>query len=147
MALYQAKIETSKTLEEAFDYVVDLRNLLEWDPGVSVAKLTSEEPIRQGSTFYVSANGANINYEMEEFNRPNNFTFCGKTRFFLSLDKISFAEVDGKNVVTYLARLDLNGPAGIFDKLLAKKFKGICDAAGEGLAKALDGSVVEAGLK
>lgn len=147
MALYEAKIETPKSLEEAFDYVVDLRNLLEWDPGVSVANLTSEEPIKQGSTFHVSANGANIDYEMEIYNRPSNFTFCGKTRFFLSLDKISFEEENGKNIVTYLARLDLNGPAGIFDKFLAKKFKGICDAAGEGLAKALDGSVIEAGLK
>ncbi len=146
MALYEAKIKTPKTLEEAFDYIVDLRNLIEWDPGVSVANLTSDAPVALGSTFYVSANGANIHYEIETYERPNSFSFCGQTRFFLSEDKISFEEVGEDNIVTYFARLDLNGPANIFDKLLAKKFKGICDTGGTGLAKALDGEVLESGL-
>ncbi|MCH9721067.1 MAG: SRPBCC family protein, partial [Actinomycetia bacterium] len=38
MARYVTKVRTSRTPQEAFAYLADLRNFAEWDPGVKAVK-------------------------------------------------------------------------------------------------------------
>ena len=49
MPQFVTSVKTSMSREEAFDYMTDLRNLPEWDPGVSSAEKIGAGEIEKGS--------------------------------------------------------------------------------------------------
>ena len=42
MARFVTSVKTSLSQQEAFDYMTDLRNLAEWDPGVSSSEIVGD---------------------------------------------------------------------------------------------------------
>jgi hypothetical protein len=72
MAVIRNQTMLACTPERAFDYCVDIRNELEWNPtAVSMEKLT-DGPIGLGTTFLARWKGAPSALEVEctEFDRP-----------------------------------------------------------------------------
>jgi len=143
MAKYVAKVKSTMKAGDAFDYLIDLRNLEEWDPGVSSAKLAEGAEVGPNGVFNVEANNAKLVYHITDFERPNKLGFRAKTRFFTSIDFIYFeSSHDGCNVI-YDAVLKLNGPLSIFNFAIKSMFTKIGDKAAVGLAEALEGKIVE----
>ncbi len=142
MARYQTTVLTTWPVEEAFDYMADLRNFEEWDAGVSSATLVVGAPGGDHAVYELVASGAELCYEITAFDRPHSFTAHAKNRFIESIDTVTVAGRDGGSAVTYDATVTLNGLLGLFDPLFGLVFKRIGDRAAAGLEKALEGERV-----
>ncbi len=147
MAHYRTSIQSSKSADDAFDYMSDLRKFDQWDPGtVSAVQVVGSEP-GLGSEYDLSVKGPVGNlafrYVTTEFDRPRRFMVKGTNRFFTSIDTVTVEQSGAGSIVGYHAELLLNGPLSIFDKLLGKGFQGPGDKAAAGLERVLDGTVID----
>ena len=149
MARYRTSIRTSDKPADAFAYVADLRNLVEWDPGVEkVTQVngTGADPNAVYDVTLTSPPGYELRYETESFEGPRSVTLTAKSRLFTSIDRISAeGEPDGGDgsIVTYDAELKLNGPLMVFDLGLRLVFGRIGDRAAAGLRETLEGEFVK----
>ena len=53
MAHFVTTVKSSLSPDEAFDYMTDLSNLPDWDPGVSSSEQVGEGEIEKGSAFQI----------------------------------------------------------------------------------------------
>lgn len=146
MARYTVSIRTNRSAEEAFDYVADLRNFAEWDPGVVSATLHEGDGPGLDAVFRVVVKAAGgpmtLDYRVERFERPDIVVAVASNKRLTSDDTITVrAEGDGC-VVTYDAILTLNGLLRFADPLLSLAFGRIGDRATAGLIEALAGERV-----
>jgi hypothetical protein len=129
--------------EAAFDYMADVTNFEEWDPGVSSSKLRDGEMPGKGTSYTVKASGAELVYKMLEYERPTRVVVEAKSSLLRSYDIIEVTPgPDGGSNVSYDATLELNGPLGLLNPIFGLFVKGIFDKAAGGLEKALDGVIV-----
>ncbi len=143
MARYVTTVRTPKSPEEAFAYMANLENFIEWDPGVSKSEQVAGDGPGIGAAYDVRASGADLRYETLEYDEPNRIIVEAKTTFFRSYDIIEVsANDDGGCDVTYDATLELNGFFGLADIGLRLFFDKIGDKAAAGLVKVLDGTKI-----
>lgn len=143
MANYRCTVRSPMSQEAAFDYVADITNLQEWDPGVSSSTFESGEMPGKGTSYAVKASGAELVYETLEYERPTRTVVEARSSLLRSYDIIEVTPgPDGGSNVTYDATLELNGPLGLFDPVLGLFFNRIGDKAAGGLEKSLDGVIV-----
>ena len=146
MARYTVSVRTSMTPEAAFDYMADLRNFAEWDPGVVSSELIEGEEAALGSVFEVAVNAVggpmSLRYRIERYERPDVVVAIASNRRLTSDDTINVRADDGGAVVTYDAVLTLNGLFRFADPFLSLAFKRIGDKAAAGLIDALAGERV-----
>lgn len=143
MARYVTKVRTPWSIEDAFEYMADLRNFAEWDPGVTAAVQAEGDGGGPDTAFDVTVNGVGrgltLRYVTVEHTPPRYVRVVAEDRFLTSDDRIT-VEADGdQTVVTYQADLTLNGVLGLADPLLRLAFRRIGDRAAAGLRKALEG--------
>ena len=148
MARYQTRVKTPLGAAEAFDYVADLTNFAEWDPGVRRSVQVAGEGSELGAAYDVTVAAVprdlTLRYEVLEHDAPRTCLVRAHSTVFTSTDRIT-VEPDGDgSVVTYDAELVLNGPLGLFDPVLRLAFGRIGDRAAAGLRRALDGTAVPA---
>ena len=76
MAVIENSVQIDRSPEEVFDYLVDLRNELEWNPDVqSMAKIT-DAPIGVGTRFLAKWKQSKlIEVECIQFERPSRWTY------------------------------------------------------------------------
>jgi uncharacterized protein YndB with AHSA1/START domain len=72
-----ATIEIACPREKVFDTLADMRNETQWNSGVTVAELRSDEPIAQGSRFHVVNNKTPYDVTLETYDRPSRLVFEG----------------------------------------------------------------------
>ncbi len=143
MAHYRCTVQSPMSQEAAFDYVADIRNLEEWDPGVSSSKFHTGSNPGKGTSYSVTASGAKLVYETLEYERPARTVVEANSGLLRSYDIIEVTPgSDNGSNVTYDATLELKGPLGLFDPVLGLFFNRIGDKAAGGLKKALDGVIV-----
>lgn len=141
MARYVTTVRTAKTPQEAFDYMADLRNFAEWDPGVKAVRQVQGAGGGPDSVFDVTVAGIGrdltLRYLTEEYDAPRNLLVVARSSVFTSIDRIT-VEPDGTgSVVTYDADLRLNGILRVGDLGLRLMFGQIGDRAAAGLRRAL----------
>ena len=144
MAHFVTTVKTSLSPDEAFDYMTDLSNLPDWDPGVSSSEQVGEGEIEKGSAFDVVASGAKLTYVFIEFDRPNRAIAEANTPRLRSYDVISIEPSEGGSIVTWDATLTLKGVFKLAAPLLALMFDRIGAKAEEGLQAALPNAVTVA---
>ena len=142
MSRYVTRVATSLSPDEAFDYMADLRNFAQWDPGVSSSELPSEGGVALNSTFEVVANGTNLVYVVVEYERPNRVVAEAVTKRLRSYDVITVDPADIGSVVTYDATLELKGIFRVFEPVMRLAFNRIGSKADAGLQRALSGTKV-----
>lgn len=142
MAHYVTTVRTSMSTEDAFTYMANLENFVEWDPGVSSSEQVSGEGIGLGAEYQVKASGADLLYRILEFDSPHRVVAEAKTTFFRSYDIITIEERSDGCDVTYDATLELNGPLGLADFALGLFFNKIGDKAAAGMVEVLDGTKI-----
>ncbi len=142
MAHYVCTINSPLSVEEAFDYMADLRNFAAWDPGVSSATIRDDAEPGLDTAYNVTANGAKLVYRTIEFDRPKRVVAEAVTSRLRSYDIIEVTERDGGSAVLYDATLELKGVFKLGDPIMQLVFNRIGDAAAAGLESALKGKLV-----
>lgn len=137
MARHVITVQTSLNPEEAFDYMSDMRNFIDWDPGVSSAVMVGDGQVEKGSSFDLRASGADLTYVLVEFDRPKRVVAEANTPRVRSYDIIEVKAIDGGSEVTYDATLEVKGIFKIFSPIMALLFDRVVAQAEEGLRKAL----------
>jgi len=72
-----ATIKIACPPEKVFDTLADMRNETQWNSGVSVAELRSDEPVARGSRFDVVNNKTRYDVTLETYERPSLLVFAG----------------------------------------------------------------------
>lgn len=142
MAHYTTTIRTHLSAEEAFDYMADLRNFEEWDPGVKSSVLVTGTEPGEGAAYDVKVTGTELRYVTKSYDRPNRTVVEANSSLLRSYDVIEVTPTAEGCDVRYDATLELNGPLGLADPLLGLVFDRIGDRAAAGMEKALEGAKV-----
>ena len=148
MARYVTRVKTPLAADDAFDYVADLTNFAEWDPGVRRAVQVEGKRAEVGAAYDVTVAAVprdlTLRYEVVEHDAPRSCLVVARSAMFTSTDRITVVPDGDGSIVTYDAELALNGPLGLFDPVLRLAFGRIGDRAAAGLRRALDGEAVPA---
>ncbi|MTB01914.1 MAG: hypothetical protein F2535_04305 [Actinobacteria bacterium] len=141
MAKYTLSVERSKSVEEAFAYMADLRNFAKWDPGVLTVTQVAGDGAGLGSSFDVAVKsvggGTVLRYETLEYDEPGNLLVEARNSKFTSIDRITVVAKDEGSIITYAAELLLNGCLSPLNPLLGLVFNRIGDRAAAGLRRVL----------
>ena len=141
MARYVTTVRSAKTPQEAFAYMADLGNFVEWDPGVKAVRQVEGSGGGPDAVFDVTvvAPGPDLTlrYVTEEYDAPQNLLVVARSIVFTSIDRIT-VEPDGTgSLVTYDADLRLNGVLRVGDLGLRLVFGQIGNRAAAGLRRVL----------
>ena len=141
MARYVTTVRSAKTPQEAFAYMADLGNFVEWDPGVKAVRQVEGSGGGLDAVFDVTvvAPGPDLTlrYVTEVHDAPHNLLVVARSIVFTSIDRIT-VEPDGTgSLVTYDADLRLNGVLRVGDLGLRLVFGQIGDRAAAGLRRVL----------
>ena len=133
------------TPQEAFAYMADLGNFVEWDPGVKAVRQVEGSGGGLDAVFDVTvvAPGPDLTlrYVTEVHDAPHNLLVVARSIVFTSIDRIT-VEPDGTgSLVTYDADLRLNGVLRVGDLGLRLVFGQIGDRAAAGLRRVLGANV------
>ena len=142
MARYRTTVHSTKSPEEAFDYLARFSNAREWDPGIVEAVDLTGDPVGPGSRFRLVSRFLGrrvpLEYRVTDYERPTRVVLAADEASIRSTDAISVVAADQGSRVTYEADLRLKVPFGsLMDPLLALAFRRIGDRAAAGLRKAL----------
>ena len=145
MARYVTTVRSAKTPQEAFAYMADLGNFVEWDPGVKAVRQVEGSGGGLDAVFDVTvvAPGPDLTlrYVTEVHDAPHNLLVVARSIVFTSIDRIT-VEPDGTgSLVTYDADLRLNGVLRVGDLGLRLVFGQIGDRAAAGLRRVLGANV------
>ncbi len=143
MARYITSIRTSRSSVDAFEYMADLRNFEQWDPGVQSVTQVNGDGAGSGASFDVVVDapgrGLTLRYHTAHFDPPRKVVIEARSRLLTSIDKIDVRDDGASTVVTYDASLALNGPLRVFDFVMRPVFNRIGNRANTGLLRVLDG--------
>jgi carbon monoxide dehydrogenase subunit G len=146
VARYITSIRTSRSSIDAFEYMADLRNFEQWDPGVQGVTQVAGDGAGSGASFDVvvdaPSRGLTLRYHTTQFDPPRKVVIEAKSRLLTSIDQIDIRDDGASTVVTYDASLALNGPLRVFDFVMRPVFNRIGDRAKTGLLRVLDGQPV-----
>lgn len=141
MAHYVTSIPTPLSPEAAFAFMADVRRFSEWDPGVLAAVQVAGDGPGPGAAYDLTVKAGStskMRYEVVTYDAPRRLVLVAKTARLVSEDEVRVEPgKDGGSVVTYDARLTLNGWTRVFDFALGIAFKRIGDRAAAGLRRAL----------
>ena len=145
MARYVTTVRSAKTPQEAFAYMADLGNFVEWDPGVKAVRQVEGSGGGLDAVFDVTvvAPGPDLTlrYVTEVHDAPHNLLVVARSIVFTSIDRIT-VEPDGTgSLVTYDADLRLNGVLRVGDLGLRLVFGQIGNRAAAGLRRVLGAKV------
>lgn len=145
MPRYTTSVRTPWAPARAFEYMADLENFDEWDPGTKRATRVVGDAPGLGTAYDlvvpIAGRDTTLRYETIEFEAPRRLTARADTGMLQSLDVITVEPAaDGGSIVTYDATLTLKGIAKLGTPLLALAFGRIGDAAAKGLRTALEGT-------
>jgi len=141
MARYLVRIRSPKSPAEAFAYMANLTNFAEWDPGVTRVEQVEGEGPGPDAAYDVTVKGMRtpLRYRTTLFEPPRSIVALAESRLLTSIDTITVEDDLEGSIVTYDAKLTLNGLAGLADPILGLSFGRIGDRATVGLIRVLDG--------
>jgi carbon monoxide dehydrogenase subunit G len=146
MARYSTTVRTPMPPSEAFEYMADLRNVAQWDPGVAEVVQVTGDGGGPGATFDVDVKSVGgtttLRYETVRHDAPLTVQVEARSKLLTSIDRIDVVAAGDRSLVTYDAELRLNGPLALFDPALRLVFGRIGDRAAAGLERALGGERV-----
>jgi carbon monoxide dehydrogenase subunit G len=138
---YRREIEVPTTADATFEYLSDLANAAEWDPGIAEARRLTPPPTAVGSRFEVVAlfrgRRQRFEYVVTELRPGSRVTLRGQGEKARSDDVIEVAAAADGARVTYEADLRLKGIYRLAEPFLGSTFRRMGDDALDGLAARL----------
>ena len=145
MPHYRTTLHTPWPAQQAFEYLSDLENFADWDPGVKRSVRVTGDGAAVGAAFDVTVGGVGrdmtLRYEIVALDVPGRVEVRAETGLLLSVDVMTFEPAaDGGCLVTYDADLSLKGVFRIGNPVLGVVFGRIGDRAAAGLRRVLQGT-------
>ena len=142
MARYVTTIHSSKSPEEAFAYMADLRNFSQWDRNIISVKQREGSGGGKDTVFDIAVRGIGgrpsvLRYTTVEYDEYTNILVKGKNTIFTSIDRITVVPTPTGCDVIYDAELIANWIVAPMNLFLGAVFKKVGDAATRGLQKVL----------
>lgn len=142
MARYETTISSTLAPAEAFAYMAEFSNAVDWDPSVSSAVRHGDGATGLGTAFDLVARFAGRNvklhYEIVGFAPPQRVTLEAKQASFTSRDTITVEPAAGGSAVHYDAALLFRGAGRILDPIMQLLFNRLGDHAAAGLRRTLN---------
>ena len=96
MARYISSIRTSRSNVDAFEYMADLKNFEQWDPGVRSVTQVDGDGAGSGASFDVVVDalgrGLTLRYRTTHFDPPRRVVVEARSRLFTSIDQIDVGD-------------------------------------------------------
>jgi len=142
MARYVTTVPSSKTPEEAFAFMSDVRNFTQWDRGIKKIDQVVGDGAGVGSVYNITVKGLGgkdsvFRYVTLECDAPTNFLVKGKNVIFTSVDRITVTPTATGCNVTYDAVLTANLIVWPMNIWLGRIFDKVGASATRGMTKAL----------
>lgn len=142
MARFTTTIPSTKTPEEAFHYMADLRNFSQWDRNIIKVEQVSGDGPGLETIFDITVRGlggrpSTLRYKTIEFDSPTNILVKGHNTIFTSIDRITITPTPTGCDVTYDAILTANWIVAPMNLVLGAVFNKVGQAATKGLRKVL----------
>lgn len=141
MATYRTTIETTRSPDEAFEYLATFSNAAEWDPGVVTGQPLQPGPPRVGAVYRlgipVAGWTATFDYRVVEIERPHRVVLRAEHPIARSTDTITVEPATNGAVVRYDAVLEPRGLLRVLTPVVARTFGAIGERAAAGLQAAL----------
>jgi hypothetical protein len=142
MARYVTTVTSSKTPEDAFRYMADLRNFSDWDRNIVSVELIKGDGAGLHAVFDIAVRGVGgrpsvLRYDTVEYDEFTNVLVKGRNALFTSIDRITVTPTATGCTVTYDATLIANWIVAPMNLFLGAVFKKIGDSATKGLRKVL----------
>lgn len=142
MARYVTTVTSSKTPEEAFRYMADLRNFADWDRNIIKVEQIDGNGAGLDAKFDITVRGIGgkpsvLRYHTVEYDEFTNILVKGRNTLFTSIDRVTVTPTDTGCTVTYDAILTANWIVAPMNLVLGAVFKKVGDSATKGLRKVL----------
>jgi hypothetical protein len=142
MAHYVTTVPSSKTPEEAFAYMSDVRNFTQWDRGIKKIDQVVGDGAGVGSVYNITVKGLGgkdsvFRYVTLECDSPTNVLVKGKNWMFTSVDRVTITPTATGCDVTYDAVLTANLVVWPMNIWLSRIFDKVGAVATRGLTKVL----------
>lgn len=142
MPRYVVTVPSSKSAQDAFSYMSDMRLYPEWDKGIKKVELVKGDGPGKGATFDITVPGflgrdSVLRYETVEFDSTTNVLLVGRNALLTSVDRVTVEPTATGCNVTYDAKLTFNGLLSPMNVFLAAVFNKVGDRAARGLRKQL----------
>lgn len=142
MAQYITTVPSSKTPEEAFAYMSDIRNFALWDKGIIKIDQIVGDGAGLGNVFDITVKGFGgqnsvLRYTTLECDSPTNVLVKGKNWMFTSIDRVTITPTATGCDVTYDAVLTANLVVWPMNIVLGRVFDKVGAVATRGLKKVL----------
>ena len=148
MPIITESVETDLHIEATFDYVADFENVLEWDPGVTAARKTTDGEPAVGTEYDLviqyGSSPLSMTYRITEWDPPRRVVLEGDGSRSFAIDRISFFPTATGTVVEYRADIRLKGVYRAAEPFLGKLFRRVGDGAREGMENRLRELAAEA---
>jgi carbon monoxide dehydrogenase subunit G len=146
MARYIATVRTSKPANETFEFMSDLRNFVDWDPGVVRSVQVEGDGPGPDAVYDVTVKNAGremtLRYRVTEWDPPHRMKTIAKGGVFTDISIVEVSTDGDETVAVYDATLKMPFPLSLGDRLLRPIFNRIGDKAAAGLERALGGKLV-----
>jgi carbon monoxide dehydrogenase subunit G len=143
MAHYRGTVKSARPQAATFAYMAEFANVRDWDPTVAEARALQEREPALGSRFFVRVHWLGrdlpLTYEIAEFEPPRRLVLRAENATSVSEDTVEVEPHGEGSVLTYDARVNLKGPARLFDPLLGLAFRRLGGNAAAGLRRELGG--------
>ncbi len=136
MARFVTTIESTLSPEDAYAYMADFANALEWDPSVTEARRSGENAFDLVAKF--GGRGVPLHYAIVSSDPPRSVVLEARKPSFTSRDTITVAPAPGGSTVHYDARLEFKGAGRLFDPLMQLLFNRTGAKAAAGMRAALN---------
>ena len=145
---YATSISTPLSVDDAFAYMADVTSFKQWDPSIIHSKQVEGAGPGLGAAYDLTiqtTGSVTMRYRTTEFDAPRRMVITAKTALLTSCDEVRVSPAKDGSVVSYDAKLTLNGPLGLFDPLLQLAFNRIGGRAADGLRRVLRGVTLKKG--
>ena len=143
-------VDTALPIDDAFPFIADFANNPVWDPGTASARRLDDAPLGVGSAFEleVRMGGSTMpmTYRITAYEPTARVELQGMGDRVRARDDIRFTTTpSGGTHVDYVADLELTGWWRLLTPFLGGTFRKIGAQARDGMQRALDARVAEAG--
>lgn len=140
MIEHEFQTAVARSPEEAFDFLVDLRNAPQWEPYCRQVEKTSEGPIGEGTTFRENMTWGRKHAKIAGFERPARFATHEKARGTDCGLEFRFEANNGGTLVIGRLWMQQHGVLRVLEPLMRLRVKRPLGAMPERLRRGIEAS-------
>jgi hypothetical protein len=138
MIEHEFQTVVGRSPEEAFDFLVDLRNAPQWEPYCREAEKTPDGPIGRGTTFREAMTWGRKESKIVAFDRPVRFASQEKARGTDCGSEFRFEAKNGGTQVSGTLWMQQHGVLRVLEPLMRLRLKRVLGEVPDNLRRAIE---------